>query len=53
MKNNNTNKMYGTILFSQVFDQDKQNRSLRNFRGVLCEEIAKISNLLPSVCGGH
>ncbi|XP_031634103.1 GILT-like protein 1 [Contarinia nasturtii] len=39
-----------TIIYNHKYDHEKQERSLFEFRNVLCREIKLISNDLPSIC---
>lgn len=39
-----------TIVYNHQFDQAKQNRSLRDFRSVVCDELRATSNILPQIC---
>lgn len=39
-----------TIVYNQQFDQEKQNRSLRNFRSTVCDELRATSANLPPIC---
>lgn len=39
-----------TIVYNHRFDQGKQNRSLRDFRSVVCDELRAASYQLPQIC---
>lgn len=43
-------KFVPTIIYNHRFDQAKQNRSLQDFRSVVCDELRAISNVLPQIC---
>lgn len=43
-------KFVPTIVYNRQFNQSKQNRSLQDFKGAVCDELRAISNHLPQIC---